>query len=220
MHCQYWLDAKKNNAFTKVCDKMKKDALTKHAATVDHRAAIEAKKCRRDMQQAFANVYRDQELSIISALKAVYFMAKKNLPNDHFSDLKHFLVVQGCAAIGNLSFQSGSGGQQITYKHSESVQILQEAIALVVDEDLDNDSLQAEFYSIMIDESTDISADHNVVIYLCYVLGGEIHCRFLNLVELPGGTAPEIVDAVLNVLAMSNKLCGIATDGRSVMVGC
>ena len=52
----------------------------------------------------------------------------------------------------------------------------------------------------------------------------KIHCRFLNFVELPGGTAPEIVDAVLNVLAMRNmpldKLCGIATNGASVMVGC
>ena len=88
---------------------MKKDALTKHAATVDHRAAIEAKKCRKNMQEAFTNEYRDQELAVISALKTVYFMAKKNLPNDHISDLKHFLVVQGCAAIGNLSFQSGCG---------------------------------------------------------------------------------------------------------------
>ena len=89
---------------TKVCDEMKKDALTKHGATVDHRAATEAKKCRKDMQQALANVYRDQEFAIISALKTVYFMPKKNLPNDHFSDLKHFLVVQDYAAIGNLSF--------------------------------------------------------------------------------------------------------------------
>ena len=76
----------------------------------------------------------------------------------------------------------------------------------------------------MINESTDLSVDHNLVIYLRYVLGGEIHCRFFNLVELPGGTAPEIVDAVLNVLAMRNmalyKLCGIANDGASVIVGC
>ena len=134
---------------------MKKDALTKHAATVDHRAAIEAKKCRKNMQEAFTNEYRDEELAIISALKTVYFMAKKNLPNDHFSDLKHFLVVQGCGAIGNLSFQSGCGGWQITYEHSVSVQSFHETIALVVDEHLDNGLLQAEFYSIMIDESTD-----------------------------------------------------------------
>ena len=47
--------------------------------TADHRAAIEAKACRRDMQQALAHSYHDQELAVISALKTVYFMAKKNL---------------------------------------------------------------------------------------------------------------------------------------------
>ena len=63
-----------------------------------------------------------------------------------------------------------------------SVQSFQETIALVVDEHLDNGLLQAEFYSIMIDESTDISIDHTLVIYLCYVLGGEIRCTLYILV--------------------------------------
>ena len=44
------------------------------------------------MQQALTHVYKDQELAV-AALKTVYFMAK-NLPNDHFSDLKHVLVLR------------------------------------------------------------------------------------------------------------------------------
>ena len=224
MRCKYCMDAGKRNAFTKGCDKLKKDALSKHATTVDHRASIEARSGRRDMQQALARAYKDQELAIIAALKTVYFMAKKNLPNDHFSDLKHFLVVQGSTAIGNLSFQCHSGGRQITYEHSESVRSFQESIAAVVDEDLDKDLLQAGFYSVLIDESTDLATDHNLVMYMRYVLEGEVHSRFLCLVELPGGTASEIVDTVLKVFAARSisleKLCGIATDGASAMVGC
>ena len=106
------MDSGKTNVFTKGCDKFifKKDALTKHAHTVDHRAAIEAKA---GMKQALTHVYKDQELAV-AALKTVYFMAKKNLPNDHFSDLKHFLVLQGSTDIANLSFQCGRGGQQFT----------------------------------------------------------------------------------------------------------
>ena len=75
---------------------MKKDALTKHVATVDHRAVIEAKKCRKDMQQAFTNVYRDQVLAIISALKAVYFMAKKKFTKWSFLWSEALLNMQGC----------------------------------------------------------------------------------------------------------------------------
>ena len=87
-------------------------------------------------------------------------MAQKNLPNDHFADLKHFLVVQGSTDIGNLSFKCGRGGRQFTYEHSESIRGFQGAIAATVDENLDNDLSHTKFYSFLLDESTDIATDH------------------------------------------------------------
>ena len=90
------MDAGKQKVVIKGCDKLKKDALRKHVHTVDHRAAVEAKAGRRDMQQALFGSY--------VALRTVWFMAKKNLPNNHFSDLKHFLVLRGSTDIGNPSF--------------------------------------------------------------------------------------------------------------------
>ena len=95
-----------------------------------------------------AHSYRDQEKAVIAALKTVYFMAKKNLPNDHFSDLKQFLLAQGSTDIGALSFQCGHGGRQFTYEHSENVRGFQEAITAVVDEDLDDDLSCSNFYSL------------------------------------------------------------------------
>ena len=95
MCCQYCIDSGSTNVFTKGCDKFKKDALTKHVHTVDHRAAIEGKAGRSDMQHALPHVYKDQELAVVAASNTVYFMAKKNLPNVHFSNLKHVLVFQG-----------------------------------------------------------------------------------------------------------------------------
>ena len=45
-----------------------------------------------------------------------------------------------------------------------------------------------------------------------------------SLSELPGGTAPQIVDVILKVFTSRDipleKLCGVATDGANVMVGC
>ena len=46
------------------------------------------------MQQAIANINRSQEKAVISTLKTVYFMAKKNLANDIFGDIKQFLILQ------------------------------------------------------------------------------------------------------------------------------
>ena len=153
----------------------------------------------------------------------IFHGKKKNLPNDHFADLKHFLVLQGSTDIGGLTFQCGRAGRQFTYEHSESVRGFQEAIAAVVDKNLDKDLLATDYCALLIDESTNMATDHNLVMYVRYVLNGEIYSRFLCLVELPGGTAPAIVDTVLKVFAsrkISSKLCGMATDGASVMIGC
>ena len=74
------------NAFaTTGSDKYKKDSLQKHALTHEHRAALESRK---DMQHAVATVYSQQEQAVLAGLRTVYFMGKKNLANDLFSDLK------------------------------------------------------------------------------------------------------------------------------------
>ena len=53
------MDSGKTKVFAKGCDKFKKDALTKHAHTIDHRAAIEAKTGRSDMQQTLTHEHKD-----------------------------------------------------------------------------------------------------------------------------------------------------------------
>ena len=94
MRCQYCTEAGKNVFTTTSCDKLKKDALRKHAHTNDHRAAVQAKAGRKDMQRAVATTYRQKELAVCVALRTIYFMAKKHLPNDIFSDLKQLQVLQ------------------------------------------------------------------------------------------------------------------------------
>ena len=62
--------------------------------TQEHRAALEAASCRKDMQRAVVTVDSLQEQAVLAGLSTVYFMAKKNLANDLFSDLKLFQVLQ------------------------------------------------------------------------------------------------------------------------------
>ena len=79
MICSYCIDMKKNNSFTTGYNKFKKDSHRKHTLTINHRTAQEARSARKDMQQAIVNVNCSQEKAVISALKTVYFMAKRTL---------------------------------------------------------------------------------------------------------------------------------------------
>ena len=55
---------------------------------------MEAKTGRKDMQVAVATAHKWQERSVITVLELAYFMAKKNLPSESFSDLKHLPILQ------------------------------------------------------------------------------------------------------------------------------
>ena len=101
--------------------------------------------------------------------------------------------------------------------------LLQEAIAMVVDEELDKLLKESSFFSLMVDESTDIATTQTLIIYVRFVSNGEVTTRFLELAKLAGGTADKILDSVLEVMKTRHlpmeKLFGMATDGASVMTG-
>ena len=81
-----------------------------------------------------------------------------------------------------------------------------------------------DHYSIMIDESTDVSVIKELVIYVRYLsASGEIKNSFLSIVELPKGTA-EVNEQLVPFLKKSSillsHLVGFASDRANVMTGC
>ena len=55
-------------------------------------------------------------------------------------------------------------------------------------------------------------------------MSGAVHSSFVSMLELPDGTAPLIVDAVCKLcedlnMDMHNRLCGLGSDGASVILG-
>ena len=64
-----------------------------------------------------------------------------------------------------------------------------------------------------------------MIIYGRYICKGEAKIRFLGVVELPDGAAVTITDALLQFcgemeLNIQKQLCGLGSDGASVMLGC
>ena len=101
--------------------------------------------------------------------------------------------------------------------------ITQDAVAAVVDHELLQCLETAAYYSLMIDESTDISTSQTLIMYVRFVCKGVVTTKFLQITELPGGKAEDIFSTVVGELEKKKlplkKLMGMATDGASVMMG-
>ena len=94
----------------------------------------------------------------------------------------------------------------------------------MVDVELDEQLQQCSFYSLMVDESTDVTTTQTLIIYIRFVnKEGQVMSRFFELAKLTGATAEAILQTLLEVMEARHlpveKLFGIATDGASVMTG-
>ena len=85
---------------------------------------------------------------------------------------------------------------------------VEEAVAAVVDEKLSQQLEAAQFYSLLIDESMDITTDHTLIMYVWYVKNDEVNMRFFKLTELHvhGGTTDAILDTILHTLEQKSYL--------------
>ena len=71
---------------------------------------------------------------------------------------------------------------------------------LYIDQELLELLQAAPYYSLMVDESTDISTSQTIILYVQFVQEGMVTTQFLELTGLPGGKAEQILDTVLDVL--------------------
>ena len=115
--------------------------------------------------------------------------------------------------------------KHIMYERNESVREMQEAMVKVVKEELIDNIKNSGVYSIMVDESTEVSMEKSLIIYVRYVMNGAPDTKFFDVVEIPGDecTATSIYEMILNVLESNGlnvmNISCVATDGASVMTG-
>ena len=101
----------------------------------------------------------------------------------------------------------------------ESIQALAEIISLDIVKSLQASSI----FSLCIYEMTDVSISKQLIVYGRYLVQGEVKTSFLQICELIDGKAETIVSKVCQVcdeLQLDlQKLCGLGSDGVSVMLG-
>lgn len=98
-----------------------------------------------------------------------------------------------------------------------------QCIAKCVQEDGITDMKESESFSLIVDESTDVSVLKQLVIYGRCVVNGELMSHFFGVRDLFNGTAGTIKTSMLQFLAdvglSLNNVSSFGSDGASVMAG-
>jgi hypothetical protein len=133
------------------------------------------------------------------------------------------IIFQGATQLKDLQVD-----KHTNYTHHSSTKEFQQSLAEVVVDELVSEVGESGVFSIMLDESTDVSVSQNVVVYVRYLasVGGKVTpvTRFLGIKQLSVATAESIFCELVSLLGSFNfkldKLVGVSTDGAFVMVGC
>ncbi|XP_070542020.1 uncharacterized protein C17orf113-like [Ptychodera flava] len=217
MFCKWCKTEKKKNKFTvDGCKNFQKSALSRHQSHQDHSDVLLARAGRKGFQRATAAATEKSSDSLQTQMKCVYWLAKEELPASKFESLVGFLKETGCPSLTAVPSDK-------LYSHHSSVEDMEEAIAEVIDSEIDRDIQNSGVYGIMVDESVDIAVHKVMSIVIRIVVGGEAKNCFLGNVEVHDGKAETITNAVCDFLTARNipleYFVGFGSDGAAVMTG-
>ena len=150
------------------------------------------------MRDTFNNqprrVMREQSHAITTAMKAVYLLAKGNMETVRYNSMLTFLDEVGVNSVKNLQV-----GGNATYRSHQIAESMQDAITAVLMSNVDNLAQVSSFFSLLIDESTDVSNHENLVVYVKLLQDFKPELHFLENTNVRDGNA-EIVTAAVNLL--------------------
>ena len=143
----------------KPCTLLRKDLLQRHKTSSMHKEAEQRETARQASQrdggirQAFSARIMVQRKALIGALQLVYWLAKEEIAHTtKFNSLKDLVIHLGCDFLCELSL-----GRNAQYSSEQIISELLQCISLVIKEQIVSDMQSSLFFSLMTDESTDIS---------------------------------------------------------------
>ncbi|XP_041849953.1 zinc finger BED domain-containing protein 5-like [Melanotaenia boesemani] len=107
---------------------------------------------------------------------------------------------------------------------NDTVQRRIKSMAESVEDQLVTRLQQSQFFSLQLDESTDVGNEANLLCFVRYIYAGGVHDEFLFCRLLPTNTRGEDIFRSLNDFIVKNNLdwsrcVGICTDGATAMTG-
>ena len=171
------------------------------------------------IEKAFEQVISAERRAFIGALKCMYYLTKREIAHT----TKFSPLLELAKSLGATYLQDMTVGQNAKYSSERFMQECVEALATVISKDIIKSLRDLPFFALCIDETTDVSTTKQLIVYCWYIVKGEVKTSFLKIAKLSDGLAQTISDHVCGICEEINldlrKLCGLGSDGASVMLG-
>ena len=203
---------------SKPCFHFRLDKIKQHAKSNTHKLSMLAEADTTvAICQAFSDTFSIEMKAAVGRLKYVYWLCKREIVHTTtYQDLLALAQSLGCDYLIVC--------RNATYTSPQIVVEFLEVIDGMVLEDVLHDMQESTAFSIMVDESTDVSILKQLVIYGRAVAGGKLKKRYLKIIDIDDGKAVTIVDALTSYFHSAgihlNQMSSFGSDGASVMIGC
>ena len=166
-----------------------------HKEALEHEATRLSMEKYSGIQQAFQRQISIQRKALIGALKIVFCLSKEEIPlTTKYEAIMDLAINLGCDYLKELEV-----GANARYRSHAIIREFLKVLATVIEEQL-SFLTKCKFYSLLTDESIDIAVKKQLVLVARYLVGGEVTTGFINIQDIPNGTANTIVQAILSVV--------------------
>ena len=154
-------------------------------------------------------------------MRTIFWIAKEDFAISKYPSLIRLQILQGCSALSSISL-----GANATYHSRNSGEEFLECIAEVIHTNVISAIKNCDMYSVLIDESTDISVCKQMVTF-ARIVDSEFIPRTYFLKDIcisnPKSDASVLFNELVDYLSSEglsvDKMKGFGSDGAAVMTG-
>lgn len=213
MYCSICQRANMTNGFVRGCTTFQKSALNDHKKSLSHKEASRILTQSEVMEKTISISQAASDEALKTQLKVVLHMANTNTPSHLYPKILELLKSAGCPNLNSAH----------VYTHHKSVDEMEDAIAKTIYNSANDRISDSRFVGIILDETTNITVEKMLIIYLTVQQKGKPETNFIGNYSMSSGTAESIKAKIKEVLSARgvslDRVVGLGSDGANVMVG-
>ncbi|CAB4384212.1 unnamed protein product [Rhizophagus irregularis] len=176
----------------------KSSALSEHFTTKNHTDATNQEIAKVELIKVTNNAIDRAQNHVSVLMKIIFWLAENDISLNKLPEVVKLCRIFDCPQLLSPS-------NTITYENNVSGREILSAISNSIEEIIWKELAEAAAFGIMVDESTDISCEPHLIIYVKYCLYGNIKIHFLKLIQLKSKDSKTIFDAIVDLFDKKGK---------------